>query len=169
MARIAFVLADDYEDSEFRQPYDAVRERGHEAVVIGKESGKTVKGKRGDDSVEVERTAQGARIDEFDALVIAGGYSPDKLRLDRDIVDFTSRMMKSGKPVAAICHAPQLLVEAEAARGRTLTGWPSVRKDVENAGGKWVDREVVEDDNLITSRKPDDLDAFCRTLLARLG
>jgi protease I len=169
MARIAFVVDQDYEDSEFRRPYEAVREAGHETVVLGARAGQEVTGKRGGDRVRIEATAESVRPDDFDALVIPGGHAPDKLRLHEDIVEFVRGMMESGKPVAAICHAPQLLIEADVLRGRTLTSWPSVRKDVENAGGKWVDRALVEDDNLITSRKPDDLDEFCSALLARLS
>ncbi len=169
MARIAFVLADDYEDSEFRQPYEAVRERGHEVVVIGRSPDEEVSGKRGGDRVTIEMGSDGLDAGEFDALVIPGGYSPDKLRTDPKIVAFVTELVESGKPVAAICHAAQLLVESEVLDGRTLTSWPSVRKDVENAGGTWVDQELVEDGNLITSRKPDDLPAFCGALLERLG
>lgn len=168
MAKIAFVLAQDYEDSEFRQPFAAVREHGHETVVIGTKAGEEVAGKRGEDRQKIEATAADVRPSDFDALVIAGGYSPDKLRLDRDVVQFVKTMLESGKLVASICHAPQLLVEADVLRGRTITSWPSVRKDMENAGATWVDRELVEDGNLISSRKPEDLDAFCEALLARV-
>lgn len=169
MAKVAFVLAQDYEDSEFRKPYDEVRRHGHEVVVVGSRAGEELRGKQGKDRVEVDTGPAGVRADEFDALVIPGGYSPDKLRLDREVVAFVKDMVESGKPVAAICHAAQLLVEADVLRGRTVTSWPSVRKDAENAGARWVDRELVEDENLISSRKPEDLDAFCGALLARLS
>lgn len=169
MAKIAFVLADDYEDAEFRRPYETLREHGHETVVIGMHAGEEVEGKRRGDRTVIEMTADDVDAAAFDGLVIPGGYSPDKLRLDPNIVAFVAGMIAADKPVAAICHAPQLLIEADALRGRTLTAWPSVRKDVENAGGKWVDEELVEDGNLITSRMPEDLDAFCSALLARFG
>jgi protease I len=165
MARFAFVLADDYEDSEFRRPWDEVRKAGHEAHIVGRSTQQEVSGKRGQDRATVEVSAANVRPDEFDALVIPGGYSPDKLRVDKEVVAFVESVFEAGKPVAAICHAASLLVEADVLKGRTLTSWPSVRKDVENAGGRWVDREVVRDANLITSRKPDDLDAFCAALL----
>jgi protease I len=165
MARCAFVLADDYEDAEFRRPWDEVRKAGHEARIVGRSARQEVSGKRGRDRATVEASATDARPEEFEALVIPGGYSPDKLRLDDDVVAFVKGFFDAGKTVAAICHAPSLLVEADVLRGRTLTSWPSVRKDVENAGGRWVDEEVARDGNLITSRRPEDLDAFCAALL----
>jgi protease I len=165
MARFAFVLADQYEDTEFRRPWEEVRKAGHERRIVGHSARQEVAGKRGQDRATVEVTPADVSPGEFEALVIPGGYSPDKLRLDADVVGFVKGFFDAGKPVAAICHAPSLLVEADVLRGRTLTSWPSVRKDVENAGGRWVDEEVVRDGNLITSRKPDDLDAFCAALL----
>lgn len=169
MARIAMPVAADFEDSEFSVPYDRLRKAGHEVVIVGMQEGAEVRGKRGKSTAKIETTAERLREDEFDALVIAGGYSPDKLRLDPHVVDFVRRFTKSGRPVAAICHAASLLVEAGVVEHRTLTSWPSVRKDVENAGGIWVDSEVVEDENLITSRKPDDLEAFCNAIEARIS
>lgn len=169
MATVAFVLASDFEDSEFQVPYDRVREAGHDTTVIGTEAGEELTGKRGDATITTEAATADVAVDDFDALVVPGGYSPDKLRLDGDAVAFTRKFVESGKPVAAICHAGQLLIEAEVVAGRTMTSWPSVRKDLENAGADWVDRELVEDGNLITSRKPEDLDAFTSALLDRLG
>lgn len=168
MARIAFVLENDYEDSEFDRPYEALREDGHECLIIGAEEGKELQGKGGKSTARVDMTADQASVADMDALVIPGGYSPDKLRMQDGIVKLTREFMQSGKPVAAICHAGQLLVEAEVVDGRKLTSWPSVRKELELAGAQWVDQEVVEDDNLITSRNPDDLPAFIDTLKQRL-
>jgi protease I len=168
MARIAIIADDMFEDSELRQPYDRLREAGHEVVVVGLEAGKQIAGKRGKERLTVERAVEDARADEFDALVIPGGYSPDKLRTSRPMVAFTRAFFDQGKLVAAVCHAPSMLVEADVAEGRTVTSWPSIRTDLINAGARWVDREVVEDGNLITSRKPDDLPAFSRTILRRL-
>lgn len=168
MARIAFLVADMYEDSEFRVPYERLREAGHEIVVAGKEAGTTVHGKQGDDSVEIEAAASDLDHTDFDALVLPGGYSPDKLRTDRPSVGFTRAMFMSGKTVAAICHAPWMLAEADVLQSMTLTSWPSIKTDLVNAGATWVDREVAEDTNLITSRKPDDLDAFCQAILVHL-
>jgi len=99
---------------------------------------------------------------------IPGGHSPDRLRMDEELVDFVRRFGESGRPIAAICHGPQLLIEADLVRGRTLTSWPSIRKDLENAGASWVDREVVEDGELISSRQPQDAEAFSRAILRAL-
>src|SRR5690606_13048804 len=103
-----------------------------------------------------------------DALVVPGGYSPDHLRTSRSVVEFVRRFAQTGRPIAAVCHGPQLLIEAELVAGREMTSWPSVRKDLENAGARWRDAEVVVDGNLIASRKPEDLEAFCNAVLERL-
>ncbi|MBW3562062.1 MAG: type 1 glutamine amidotransferase [Actinobacteria bacterium] len=168
MKKIAFVLETDYEDSEFQQPYDALRDEGHECTVIGTEAGKELQGKRGNSTTTVDATVDMVDLDEFDALVIPGGYSPDKLRLEDGIVDFTRKFVESNKPVAAICHAGQLLSEAQVVDGKRMTSWPSVRRELELAGADWVDQEVVEDGNLITSRNPDDIPAFIEALKNRL-
>ena len=168
MAKVAFVLADDFEDSEFKVPYDRLREAGHDVTVIGTEKGKRVKGKKGKESFTLDAAAADVSPDDFDALVIPGGYSPDKLRMDQGIVAFTTKLFGADKPVAAICHAPSLLVENDLVDGRTLTSWASIRTDLVNAGAEWQDKEVVEDGNLITSRKPDDIPAFVEALLRRL-
>ncbi|MCP3059288.1 type 1 glutamine amidotransferase [Myxococcus sp. K38C18041901] len=167
MARIAFILADDFEDAEFRVPYDRVKEAGHEAVIIGLEAGEPVKGKKGLE-VTPEKAVRNVSSREFDALVIPGGYSPDHLRMDVDMVGFVRGFFRADKPLAAICHAPWLLVEAGIAEGRTLTSWPSLKTDLLNAGAHWVDREVVEDGNVITSRNPGDLLAFSEALLRQV-
>ena len=168
MAKVAFVLADDFEDSEFQVPYDRIREAGHEVTVIGTEAGKQVRGKRGESSFTLEATPDEVSAADFDALVVPGGYSPDKLRTNTSVVKFVQGVVERDKPVAAICHGGSLLVEADAVRRRTVTSWPSVRTDLVNAGAAWVDREVVEDGNLITSRRPDDIDAFVNAILRRL-
>lgn len=168
MAKVAILAGEGFEDSEFHVPCRRLRNAGHEVRIVGVKRSETVHGKRGKIEARIEQSARDATVDEYDALVIPGGQAPDRLRLDTDIVKFTRAFMESGKPVAAICHGPQLLIEAETVRGRTLTSWPSVRKDLLNAGAHWIDEPVVEDGNLITSRKPDDLDAFCDALLQRL-
>jgi protease I len=168
MARIMFIVDSDFEDSEFRVPYDRVKQAGHEAVIVGVEAGKQLKGKKGKESITAERAAEDVSADGFDALVIPGGYSPDHLRMDADMVDLVREFFHADKPVAAICHAGWMLAEAGVAEGRTVTSWPSIRTDLLNAGASWVDREVVEDGNLITSRKPDDLKAFCEALLRQI-
>ena len=110
-----------------------------------------------------------ARTRTYDAIVIPGGYAPDRMRMRHAVVDLTRDAMSAGKPVAAICHGPQLLISADALRGRTLTCWPSIAVDVKNAGGLYVDKPVVEDANLITSRRPDDVPAFCEAIIRALS
>lgn len=168
MAKVAFVLADDFEDSEFAVPYQRVTAAGHEAVVVGKEKGAEVRGKKGKESFVIEANPDMVDSAEFNALVVPGGYSPDKLRTDEKIVAFVKGFGEADKPIAFICHAGSLLIEAGLVSGRQVTSWPSIRTDLINAGAEWVDQEVVEDGNLISSRKPGDLDAFCQALLSRL-
>ena len=169
MAKIVFVLGEDFEDSEFRVPYDGLKARGHSIDIVGAKAGATVKGKKGKEEVKVEKAAGDVDAGSYDALVIPGGYSPDHLRLEPAVVELTQTMLRDGKLVAAVCHGPQLLIEAEGVKGRVVTSWPSVRKDLENAGATWVDEEVHVDGALITSRKPDDLPAFTEAIAKRLG
>jgi protease I len=167
VAQIAFLLADMFEDSEFEVPWNRMTEAGHQVAVVGLQRAAEVAGKKGARTV-VDLAVAEVRPDEFDALVIPGGYSPDKLRVDPVSVDFTRQMVESGKPVAAICHAGWLLAEADVVRGRRVTSVRNIRTDLINAGAEWVDEEVVVDGNLITSRNPDDLPAFCQALLNHL-
>jgi protease I len=150
-------------------PYDGLKAKGHSIDVIGAKAGTTVKGKKGMEEVRIEQAAGDVDAGRYDALVIPGGYSPDHLRLDEAVVALTQRMLREGKVVAAVCHGPQLLIEAEGVKGRVVTSWPSVRKDLENAGATWVDEEVHVDGKLITSRKPDDLPAFTAAIAKQLG
>lgn len=168
MARVAFIVANDFEDSEFREPYERLRRAGHEVTVIGSESGTPIQGKKGKEKIVPDTSIDKVSTSDYDALVIPGGYSPDHLRMDRRMVDFTRGFFDQGKTVAAVCHAPWMLVEAGVAQDRTVTSWPSIRTDLENAGARWVDQEVVEDGPLITSRKPADLPAFSAAILHRL-
>lgn len=168
MARVAMLLDEMFEDSEFRVPYDRLRAAGHEVVVVGREAGRQVTGKRGEERVTTEVAAKDVSPDRFDAVVIPGGHSPDRLRTDVKMVRLTRETFLAGKPLAAVCHAPWMLVEADVADGRTVTSWPSIKTDLINAGARWVDREVVEDGNLITSRKPEDLEAFSDAILRQL-
>jgi protease I len=169
MARIAFVLGEDFEDSEFRKPYDTLREAGHQVEVLGAKGGTTVKGKKGKEEVTIEAAVSERDPASYDALVIPGGYSPDHLRMDPQVVKFTGAMVRAGKLIAAVCHGPQLLIEADAVEDKTMTSWPSVHTDLVNAGAKWVDKEVVIDGRLITSRKPDDLPAFSKAIIDQLA
>lgn len=165
MSRIAFVVAEDFEDSEFRKPYDGLRDADHQIDIIGVKAGETVKGKKGKEAVKIEKAAADVDPAAYDALVIPGGYSPDHLRMDPSVVTFVQTMARSGKLVAAVCHGPQLLIEADTVKGRVLTSWPSVKTDLENAGATWVDEEVHVDGKLITSRKPADLPAFTKAIV----
>jgi protease I len=169
MARIVFVLGEDFEDSEFRTPYDGLRASGHTIDIVGVTAGARVKGKRGKEEVEIEKAAADVDASDYDALVIPGGYSPDHLRTSTEVVNLVREMARDGKLIAAVCHGPQLLIEADVVSGKRMTSWPSVKKDLQNAGAHWVDREVVVDDKLITSRKPDDLPSFTRTIAQTLA
>jgi protease I len=168
MAKIAFIVDEMFEDSEFRLPYDRVKEQGHQPTVVGLEKNKKLEGKKGDETITTEAGIDEVRPDSFDALVIPGGYSPDKIRTNENMVAFTRAMVEAGKPVAAVCHAGWMLAEADVLKGKTVTSWPSIKTDLVNAGADWVDQEVVEDGNLITSRNPGDLEAFSKALLSQL-
>jgi protease I len=167
--RIALLVEDEFEDVELTGPLGALREAGATVVVIGPSQGATYRGKRGDAVVTAEVAAGGARMKDYDALVIPGGYAPDRMRMRHAMVDLAREAMDTGKPVAAICHGPQLLISANAVRGRTLTCWPSIAIDVKNAGGLYVDKPVVEEGNLITSRKPDDVPLFSEAIIRALS
>jgi protease I len=163
--RVAILIEQEFEDSELSGPRDALVAAGATVVMVGPVSGAEYRGKRGDTVVTSELAAGAARMKDFDALVIPGGYAPDKMRMRHAMVDLARDAMEAGKPVAAICHGPQLLISANALRGRTLTCWPSIAIDVKNAGGLYVDKPVVLDGNLITSRKPDDVPVFSEAIV----
>src|SRR4051812_46475044 len=165
MARIAILVDEMFEDSEFRVPYDRLRAAGHQVDVVGLQEGKVVCGKKKRERATIERSVHAVSAADYDAIVIPGGYSPDHLRADPDAVHLVRMMGGSTKPVAAVCHAPWMLIEAGLAYERLLTSWPSIRTDCINAGAHWIDREVVIDGNVITSRKPEDLEAFSAAIL----
>ena len=167
--RVAILVEDEFEDLELTGPRDALRAAGAVVVLVGPTQGASYRGKRGDAAVTADLAAGAARMKDFDALVIPGGHAPDKMRMRHAMVDLTRDAMEAGKPVAAICHGPQLLISANGVRGRTLTCWPSIAIDVKNAGGLYVDKPVVEDGNLITSRKPDDVPAFSEAIIRALS
>ncbi|KNC12206.1 general stress protein [Klebsiella sp. RIT-PI-d] len=168
--KIAVLITDEFEDSEFTSPAEAYKKAGHEVITIEKEAGKTIKGKQGEASVKIDKSIDDVSPEEFDALLLPGGHSPDSLRGDDRFVDFTRDFYNSGKPVFAICHGPQLLISADVVRGRKLTTVKPVVVDVKNAGAEFYDQEVVVDnEQLVTSRTPDDLPAFNRESLRLLG
>ena len=166
--RIAFLATDGVEQVELTEPWAAVEQAGGRPELISLEAG-TVRGYHHHDAADTfEVTATVANSDpgDYDALVLPGGvHNPDTLRMDPDAMAFVRSFFGQAKPVAAICHAPWMLIEADVVRGRTLTSWPSLQTDLRNAGATWVDREVVTDEGLVTSRKPDDLPAFCAKLV----
>jgi protease I len=167
--RVAILVEQEFEDRELTGPLEVLRAAGATVVLIGPTAGSQFTGKRGDAVVTSEVAAGSARIADFDALVIPGGHAPDKMRMRHAMVDLARDAMEAGKPVAAICHGPQLLISANTLRGRTLTCWPSIAIDVKNAGGLYVDKPVVEDGNLITSRKPDDVPLFADAIVRALN
>ena len=171
--RIAFLTASEgIEAVELTEPWDAITGAGHTAELLSPESGEVQLFNHLDkaETRSVDTTVADASVDDYDALVLPGGVAnPDALRMDEKSVAFIKAFVESGKPVAAICHAPWTLVEAGVLSGKRVTSWPSLQTDIRNAGGDWVDEEVVEDGNLITSRNPDDLPAFSKALLSALG
>ncbi|CAM5234143.1 glutamine amidotransferase [Streptomyces spiroverticillatus] len=175
--RIAFLVAPEgIEQVELTEPQAAVEAAGGTSVLVSTESGQVQAFHHLDkaDTFPVDQVVGETSVEEFDGLVLPGGVAnPDALRLDEKAVAFVKAFFDAGKPVAAICHAPWTLIEADVLRGRTLTSWPSLRTDVRNAGGTWVDEQVkictAGPNTLITSRKPDDLKAFCEALVGEFG
>jgi protease I len=167
--RVAILVEEEFEDRELTGPLEALREAGAAVSIVGPVQGAVYHGKKGTAAVAADLAAGAARMKDFDALVIPGGHAPDRMRMRHAMVDLARDAMEAGKPVAAICHGPQLLISALALRGRTLTCWPSIAIDVKNAGGLYVDKPVVEDGNLITSRKPDDVPAFSDAIIWTLS
>lgn len=166
--RVAILATNGFEHSELEEPRRALEEVGAEVKIVSIESGNIRGWKHGDwgSKVDVDLTVEGTTSEHFDALVLPGGViNPDKLRMDRGAVQFVRGFIESGKPIAAICHGPWTLIDAGGVRGRTLTSWPSIKLDLENAGAHWIDSMVVCDHGLVTSRKPDDLPAFCRKMI----
>jgi protease I len=170
--RILILATDGFEQSELLEPKRALEAAGFETVVASNKTG-TIRGWQHDDwgeSVTVDALLADIEADDFDALLLPGGQmNPDKLRMEDKAVELVEDFDDADKPIAAICHGPWLLVEADIVDGRTVTGWPSIRTDLLNAGAEVVDEEVVIDGNLITSRKPDDIPAFNRALIEALG
>ena len=164
-AKILMIATDGYEDSELLEPRRILRERGAEVTLASLEKGE-IEGDNGA-TVEVDCTIGEVDSNDYDALVLPGGTkNPDKLRMDETVVATVRAFAEAGKPVAAICHGPWLLIEADVVRGRRVTGWPSIRTDLRNAGGEVVDEAAVTDGNIVTSRKPEDIPAFTEAVIA---
>jgi protease I len=169
--RVAFLATDGVEQVELTEPWKAVENEGGRPELVSLESGE-IQGFEHldkDKRFAVDRTVAEATHEDYDGLVLPGGVAnPDFLRMNEDAVAFVRSFFEAGKPVAAICHAPWTLVEADVVRGRTLTSWPSLRTDIGNAGGQWVDEQVHVDSGLVSSRRPDDLPAFCEKLVEEI-
>lgn len=168
MSKIAVIITNMFEDSEYSKPVNAFKKAGHKIIHVGLKEGEVVKGKKKGTLVKIDKAVTDVSVDDFDALLIPGGYSPDKLRANEDAVKFTKEFAESGKPIFSICHGPQLLITAQALKGRKITGWKSIIQDIKNAGAEFIDQEVVEDENLVSSRHPGDIPAFIRTSLKKL-
>ncbi|RHW35027.1 type 1 glutamine amidotransferase [Lysinibacillus yapensis] len=166
MAKVATLITDMFEDIEFTSPKEALEEAGHTVVTIDTEGNKAIRGKQGEARVEIDHGIDDVKPDDFDALFIPGGFSPDILRADDRVVAFAKKFMSDMKPVFAICHGPQLLITARSLDGRDITGYKSIRVDLENAGAKYHDEEVfVCQKQLVSSREPKDLPAFNREIV----
>lgn len=171
-SRILIIATNGFEQAELEVPRDKLRQTGAR-VDIASPDGKSIRGwdmKDWGRTADVDLKISDAKCEDYDALVIPGGViNPDKLRMDKEAMNLVHEFLASGKVVAAVCHGPWLLVQADALHGRQATSWPSLRKDLENAGAFWVDRDVVVDEGIITSRKPDDLNAFVSKIIEELG
>jgi protease I len=166
--KVAFLLTNGYEDSELTAPWQAVDDAGGRPILVAPKTG-TVKGKKGH-SQSVDRAVADVAAADFDALVLPGGVvNADHLRMDERAVEFTRDFFVQRKPVAVICHGAWILIEADVVDGRRMTSYPSLKTDLMNAGAEWVDEEVVVDQGLVSSRRPDDLPAFCSKLLEEIA
>jgi len=168
MAKVAVIIEDMFEDTEYTDPVNAFKEEGHETVNVGLEKDKEVKGKKQGTIAKVDEAIKDVDIKDFDALLIPGGYSPDRLRAYDGPVKFVKGFMDAAKPVFAICHGPQLLITAGTLKGRKATCYRSLIEDIKNAGAEYLDEEVVVDGNLVTSRQVSDLPVFIEASLEKL-
>jgi protease I len=170
--KVAFLATDGVEEVELATPWKVLKDAGADVALVSNKPGEIQAVTKGEKSgtFKVDKVLSEVSARDYDALVLPGGTrNPDRLRMDEAAVAFVRDFMEADKPVAAICHAPWMLVEADAVAGRTLTSFPSLRTDIKNAGGEWVDKEVEVDQKLITSRKPEDLPAFCNQLVTVLA
>jgi protease I len=166
--RIAILVEEDFEDSELAEPLRAMKDAGARVVIVGSGSKPSYKGKHSRARITADTTADRVKAEDFDAIIVPGGYAPDKMRLHQPMIDLVRKAYDAGKVIAAVCHGPQLLISADIVRGRRVTSWPSVAVDLKNAGANWVDEPVVRDGNIITSRKPADLPRFDKAIIEAL-
>lgn len=167
--KVAILVENGVEDAEFTVPYNGLKQAGMEVVVLGSRMNEKYKGKQGKLSVQADATATEVSASEFDAVVIPGGMAPDKMRRNPNMVRFVQEAVQQEKWVAAVCHGPQLLIEGDLLKNKTVTGFSAISKDITNAGANYQDRPLVVDGNLITSREPGDLAIFTTAILSRLG
>jgi len=170
--KVAILVADGFEQVEMTKPREALDEAGAQTKIVSLKPGKIQGMNHADkgDKFDVDLAVKDARPDEFDALMIPGGlFNPDVLRSDQNALGFAQHFFREHKPVAVICHGPQVLISADLVRGRKMTSWPAIQVDMRNAGAKWVDEEVVVDNGLVSSRKPDDIPAFNRKMIEELA
>jgi protease I len=168
MKKVAFLLAGQFEDSEMQKPYEAIKESGHETVIIGLKKGEELTGKGKTVTYRADASIDEVKAEQFDAVVIPGGSSPENLRNNKQIQQFVKDMDSMGKPISVICHGPQILISAGLTKGKTMTCYPPLKDDLINAGANYVDEEVVVDGNYISSRMPADEPAFIRETLNKL-
>jgi protease I len=168
MAKIAVLIENMFEDSEYGKPAAAFKKAKHKLIHLGVKKG-IVKGVKAGKKVKVEKLVTDVAAGDFDALFIPGGYSPDRLRGNDDVVDFVKDFAATGKPILFICHGAQLLITAGLLKGRKVTGWKSIIQDIKNAGAEYFDQEVVEDGNFVSSRFPADIPAFIKAALNKLA
>jgi protease I len=167
--RVACLLAAGFEDSELRVPLDRLRQAGYLVEIVGADPGERLEGERKRETVTTDFGIDEVQVADYEGLLIPGGHSPDKLRADRRFIDFVKDFDRTGRPLAAVCHGPQLLLAAELQRGRTLTAWKTIQSDLRQAGATVKDQAVVVDGNWITSRQPDDLEAFSSKFIEELS
>src|SRR5690625_3539145 len=168
MAKVAFLLAPNFEDSEMKNPYEAIKEAGHEVVIVGNEKGKVWEGAKKTVSYTTEMSSKSAIDEEFDAVIIPGGSAPEELRVNDETLLFIKSMNDRAKLIAGICHGPQVMISAKVVEGKTLTSYKGIRDDVANSGANYVDQEVVKSENIISSRTPKDEPAFIKEILNSL-
>jgi protease I len=170
--KVAIIITDGFEESEFTKPLEALKEAGAKVDVISLKKGKLKSWSKGEWSnlYSSDKIIDDVNAGDYDALVLPGGVmNPDKLRMNKTVVEFAKSFLEEGKPIAAICHGPWTLIETGKLKGRTMTSYPSLKTDLINAGVNWKDEEVVVDNGLVTSRKPDDLPAFCKKMIEEIG
>jgi len=169
MVKIAVLIDSEFEESEYSKPVEAFKEKGYEIINLGLEEKKEVHGKRNKLSVIIDKAVKHVQVDDFDALLIPGGHSPDKLKANKEAVSFVREFFLSKKPVFVICHGPLLLVAADVIKGKKITGYKAIKQDLIDAKATFLDKEVVIDDNLVSSREPKDLWAFINACLKKLA